>query len=153
MAEKKLNISGKGLKVKLFASVSFPLGIDVEVFADDANAIETSNFTTKQAGMTTNGTILIWENMQPINCVINVAASGSSYKSLSTLFELNRAEEGKLSANDSISIIATLPDGEEHSFMNGSTGEGSGITIGADTKKQTRAFNFFFGSYSSKIPV
>jgi len=105
------NISGFGLVVSLIASVSFPAGIVLTQFADDADPVDMASIQIKDATMGLNGDLISWSKATRVPCVLNVIPGSDDDKNLSVLANNNRVGRGKIGVQDIITITIRYPDG------------------------------------------
>lgn len=105
------DISGFGLIVGLVASVTFPAGITITQFSDDADPVDISSIQIADKAMGLNGDLLTWARAVPVPCTLNVIPNSDDDLNLSILAENNRVGRGKTSNRDVITITITYPDG------------------------------------------
>lgn len=105
------DISGFGLIVGLVASVTFPAGITITQFSDDADPVDISSIQIADKAMGLNGDLLTWARAVPVPCTLNVIPNSNDDLNLSILAENNRVGRGKTSNRDVITITITYPDG------------------------------------------
>lgn len=105
------DISGYGASVRVLASNTFPIGVDITEFADDADPIDFSLLEITNKAMGLNGNKVSWTVANPIEEVMNLIPGSDDDKNMQRLFEANRAGRGKASAKDVITVVLTYPDG------------------------------------------
>lgn len=66
------DISGFGLEATLIAIPSFPTGITITEFADDADPFDLPEIQITDTAMTLNGDLVNWSTPVPINLTMNV---------------------------------------------------------------------------------
>ena len=113
------DISGFGLRVQLIASIRFPIGFSVTEFADDADPFDLPSIQVADTAMTLNGDIVSWSTPVPINLTLNVIPGSEDDDNLASLFEANRVGLGKVSTADLITLVATYPNGNFITLING----------------------------------
>ncbi len=113
------DISGFGIQVTLVASVTFPNGIILTEFADDADPFDNPSIQLADASMTLNGDLLNWSTANPIVSTINLIPQSGDDINLAILAESNRVGKGKTSARDVITLTGVFPNGSIVIFSNG----------------------------------
>lgn len=114
-----LNISGVGLQLWLVASVTFPVGVPLTQFADDADALNSADITIGDTGMGLNGDLLVWAKAVAIPVKIGVIPDSIDDTNMAILFNANRVAKNKASAGDILTLICVYPDGTVITFNNG----------------------------------
>lgn len=139
------NITGFGLKVQIVASTTFPVGITITQFADDADPFDAPSIQIADKAMGLNGDLITWNKANPILATINVIAGSSDDNNLSILFETNRVGKGKLSVNDTITMTAIYPDGSTRTYTEGRITDGMpGDSVASEGRQKTKAYLFAF---------
>ncbi len=113
------DISGFGISVTLVASVTFPSGIVLTEFADDADPFDNPSIQLADAAMTLNGDLLNWSTANPIVSTINLIPQSGDDINLAILAEANRVGKGKTSARDVITLTGVFPNGSAIIYSNG----------------------------------
>ena len=117
------DIAGYGASLRVIASNTFPVGFDVNQFADDGDPLDIPSLTIAGSAMGLNGNKVEWTTANPIPVTTNVIPGSEDDKNLALLFEANRAGRNKASAKDTITMIASYPDGQVVTFTGGSCQE------------------------------
>lgn len=140
------DISGFGLKLRVVASVTFPvLGFEVSQFADDADPFDAPSLKIAGSSMGVNGDAMYWATAVPINIKVSVIPESDDDLNLSLLLEANRAGRGKRVAGDSIDLIAIYPNGNTKSLLNGRIMEGMPVTsVAGSGRMKTKEYMFTF---------
>lgn len=113
------DISVFGVRVQVVASETFPAGISITQFADDADPFDAPSMQIRDKAMGVNGDLITWSKANPIALNLNVVPGSEDDKNLAVLFEANRVGKGKQGARDVVSITAIYPDGKTASFTQG----------------------------------
>lgn len=113
------DISVFGLRVQLQASQTFPSGISLTQFADDADPFDTPTMQIRDKAMGVNGDLITWAKATPITLSLSVVPNSDDDRNLAVLFEANRVGKGKQGARDIINVTAIYPDGRTVSFTQG----------------------------------
>lgn len=139
------DISVFGIRVQVVASQTFPAGINITQFADDADPFDAPSMQIRDKAMGVNGDLISWSKANPIPVTLNVVPNSEDDKNLSVLFEANRVGKGKQGARDVISITAVYPDGKTASFSQGVITDGqpaNSATSAGRMKSKAYAFAF-----------
>jgi hypothetical protein len=139
------DISGFGLRVNIKASVTFPQGINVTQFADDADPFDTPEIAISESAMGLNGDLVNWSVATPITVSIAVVPNSDDDRNLATLFEANRVGRGKISARDEITLAAVYPDGRSITMTKGRPTmltPSNSVASGGRMKSKTYGFVF-----------
>jgi hypothetical protein len=139
------NITGFGLKVQLVASTTFPVGITITQFADDADPFDAPSIQIADKAMGLNGDLVTWSKANPILSTLNVITGSTDDKNLAILFESNRVGRGKLGVDDSITMTAIYPDGTTKTYTEGRITDGMpGNSVSTDGRQKTKTYLFAF---------
>jgi hypothetical protein len=139
------NISGFGAVVSIVASNTFPSGLAITQFSDDADPLAIGAIAIAESAMGLNGDLIIWSKAQPLPVVINVIPDSDDDINLGILFSANRVGKGKASAQDSITLTASYADGTTKTFINGAPLNAEfGISIASAGRMKTKAYGFTF---------
>ena len=139
------DIAGFGLGVHLVASNTYPVGIPLSAFADDADPMDIPGIELTQVAMGLNGDLITWSSANPIVVTLNMIPNGVEDIALSALAERNRTGRGKASAKDVITLVAVYPDGRIVTFTQGvitNAPPASGVASSGRLKSKAYAFAF-----------
>lgn len=139
------DISAFGIRVQVIASKTFPAGISITQFADDADPFDAPSMQIRDKAMGVNGDLISWSKANPIPITLNVVPGSDDDINLSVLFEANRVGKGKTSARDVINIVAIYPDGRVAAFTQGTITDGqpaNSATSAGRLKSKAYAFAF-----------
>lgn len=140
-----IDVSGFGLKVVLTASETFPSGITLSAFADDADALDTPAIQLRDKASGLNGDLVVWSKANPLVVTINVLPNSEDDNNLSILAATNRASAGRAPVLDEISITATYPDGTQDRYVRGVITDGIiGRPVSSGGRIKTKAYTFAF---------
>ena len=139
------DISVFGIRVQVVASQTFPAGINITQFADDADPFDAPSMQIRDKAMGVNGDLISWSKANPIPLTINVVPNSEDDKNLGVLFEANRVGKGKQGARDVISITAVYPDGRTASFTQGVITDGQPANSAQSSgRMKSKAYAFAF---------
>ncbi len=139
------DISAFGLRVQLNASETFPSGVSLSQFADDADPFDTPSMQIRDKAMGINGDLITWSKANPISITLAVVPNSEDDKNLSVLFEANRVGKGKQGARDVIDITVVYPDGATASFTQGAITDGMpSNSVASAGRMKSKAYIFAF---------
>lgn len=139
------DISAFGIRVQLYASVTFPAGITLSQFSDDADSLDIPSQQIADKAMGVNGDLVVWSKANPLNITINMIPSTPDDVNLSVLLEANRTSRGKRSAQDSITIVALFPDGRTLTYSPGKITDGMpGNALASSGRMKSKPYQFTF---------
>jgi hypothetical protein len=139
------DISGFGAVATIRASTTFPQGLTITQFADDADSLDMSAVTIGDTAMGLNGDLIGWSRPVPLPLVLNVIPASDDDTNLQILFDNNRVGKGKVSAYDKITAVIVYPDGSVITLIGGrcvNYNYGKGISSGGRIKTKTYSFSF-----------
>lgn len=144
------DVSATGLALVVQASKTFPTGIFITQFADDADPLDLPAVDIAQTGMDINGNLVSWSTPTPQTVTINVLPGSEEDKNLAILFEANIAKKGRRHAGDIITIVASYGDGSTTIARNGKITNGSrGNSAASAGRLKTKAYTFVFQDFDS----
>lgn len=139
------DVSGFGLAVSLTASVTYPTGISITKFADDADPFDIPEITIKDGAMAVNGDLVTWSKATKIDIKIAVIPGSPDDVALAVLAENNRVGLGKTSVQDKINLTGVYPDGSTVNLTNGTpTTYMPGFSVATAGRKKSRVYGFQF---------
>lgn len=139
------NISGFGAVVSLVASNTYPAGIALSQFADDSDPIDQASIRIGDVASGLNGDLISWRKAVPIPISISLIPGSADDINMSILANANRVSQGKVSADDVITITIAYPDGRLITLSNGSITDASfanSIASSGRLKSMTYAMSF-----------
>jgi hypothetical protein len=139
------DISGFGIRVILRASVTFPQGVSLTQFADDADPFDTPSQQLMDKAMGLNGDMVVWSKANPITPTLNVIPDTDDDRNLQVLAEANRVGRGKISARDVITMTVIYPSGRSLTLTQGKITDAI-VTqpVASGGRLTTKAFAFAF---------
>lgn len=139
------DISSFGLQVRLSASETFPQGITITQFADDADPVDSPSQQVRDKAMGVNGDLIGWSRANPIPLSISVIPGSADDENLSILLEGNRPGRGKLPARDVINATVLYPDGTVRNFSSGFITDGPSAKSSASSGRlKSNTYQFAF---------
>lgn len=113
------DISGFGTVVNLIASVTFPQGIEITSFADDADAVDSPSTQIADKGMGVNGDLVTWKKANAKTVTLNVIPNTDDDANLQVLARANSAVRGRRPVKDEITMTVSFPDGQKQRMLRG----------------------------------
>lgn len=139
------DVSGFGLIVRVVADVTFPAGISISQFADDADPLDMSAVQIADTAMGLNGDLVKWAKAAPLPAVLNVIPGSPDDINLQILADSNRVGQGKISAYDNITMAIIYPDGSVTTLAGGIiTNSVFGKPVSQAGRLKTRSYSFVF---------
>jgi hypothetical protein len=115
-----MDIGGFGTVLTIFASTTFPAGLTITEFADDADPVDSPSIQIRDKAMGLNGRLITWGKAVPIGLTINIIPNSEDDINLNLLFDSNRVGRGKRPVDDTIDATLIYPDGTAKNFQSGS---------------------------------
>jgi hypothetical protein len=148
------DISAFGVTVTLTASNTYPVGLTLTHFADDADPLDIPEITIKDGAMGVNGDLVTWSKATKIDIKIAVIPGSIDDIALSILAEANRVGLGKSSAQDIITCTGVYPNGATVNLTEGSVMTFMpGYSIASVGKLKSKVYGFMFENVTNTVPV
>lgn len=143
------NISGFGFSVNLIASVTYPLGVTITQFTNDADPLDDPSLQIADVAMGLNGDLITWSKANPTKLTLNVIPESKDDETLNILLQANRVGRGKQSARDNITMTIIYPNGINFAtLINGIITDGVPFSgVSSDGRLKTRSYAFAFENY------
>ncbi len=139
------DISGFGIQVQVFASNTFPAGINLTQFADDADPFDLPAIQIADKSMGLNGDLITWSKASPVTVTINLISGSEDAINMDVLAEANRMAQGKASARDLITMTGIYPDGRAITLWGGAiTNAMPGDSVSSAGRKKSKTYTFLF---------
>lgn len=139
------NISGFGLQIQLVASNTFPSGIVISQFADDADPFDIPSIQVADKGMGVNGDLVTWSRATPTSITLSIVPNSEDDTNLSVLLDANRVGRGKRGARDVITMTGIYPDGSSITLTEGAITDGSpGNSVASAGRLKSKSYQFAF---------
>ena len=139
------DISGFGLQINVVASVTFPQGVLLTAFADDADPFDIPSIQIADKAMGLNGDLVTWSKANPLPITINVIPGSDDDKNLGIIFDANRVGKGRRPARDVITMTAIYPDGRTITLSPGKMTDGMpGNGVASSGRLKSKAYMFAF---------
>lgn len=113
------DISGSGISVRLIATKTFPNGITLTQFADDADPFDVPEVVIAEAAMNLNGVLVTWSSPKPLLPKMALIPGSDDDVNMNILYDANRPANGKKSVGDELTAVVSYPDGATATFDTG----------------------------------
>lgn len=142
-----MDIGGFGAELTIFASTTFPNGLTITEFADDADPVDAPSIQIRDKAMGLNGRLITWGKATPIGLTINVIPNSDDDINLNLLFDANRVGRGKNRVDDTIDATLIYPDGAAKNFQAGApTDYVPTNSIASSARMKSKPYVFAFES-------
>src|ERR1700756_4785106 len=147
-------IGGFGAIVTLQASNTYPVGLILTAFADDADPFDFPDLQIADIAMGLNGDLLSWSKAAPLITQIALIPESDEDKKMSRLLAANRVGKKKQSARDRITLIGKYPSGYTVSLTNGRLTNGMpSNSIASSGRMKSKVYKLAFeGIVVARIP-
>jgi len=148
-------IGGFGLVVSLLASVTFPAGLVLEQFADDADPFDFPDLQIADIAMGLNGDLLTWSKAMPLVTQIALVPESDDDNNCAVLLAANRVGKNKSSAQDKITMIGKYPSGYTVTLSSGRMTNGSiSNSIASAGRMKSKVYKFAFQNITiARVPL
>lgn len=139
------DISGFGFQANLVADRTFPNGLILTQWADDADPFDTPAIALADKAMGLNGDMIVWSKATAIDVTLNVVPGSDDDRNLAILAEANRVGAGKISAQDVITLTVIYPGGSQTTVTGGkimSAPVSSSVASAGRLKSKAYMFSF-----------
>lgn len=138
-------IGGFGLVVSLRASTTFPAGMVIEQFADDADPFDFPDIQIADVAMGLNGDLLSWSKAIPLTVTLSVVPESTDDNNLAVLLAANRVGKSKQSALDEITLVGQYPSGAVVTLTGGKMTNGSiSNSVASSGRMKSKQYKFAF---------
>lgn len=146
------DISGVGLQVRLIASNTFPGGILLTAFADDADPLDFASIQIADKAMGLNGNLIVWARAIALPMTLNLIPGSDDDLNMQVIAEANRVARGKRSVRDVISATVMYGDGSTETRSPGKmTDTMFGNSVASAGRMKTKPYIFAFENRVSAI--
>lgn len=140
-----LDVSGFGAVVNIVASNTFPVGITITQFSNDADPMDMAAVKIADTAMGVNGDLIVWAKAVPLPLVLSVVPGSQDQINLQILADANRVAQNKSSAADVITATVIYPDGSVTTLISGRITDAMfGKSISGDGRIKTKVYTFMF---------
>lgn len=149
------DISHLGTVIAIAASnTTANVPVPLTAFPKDTDPLTVPNQTIGTIEIGTNGDVISWSEATPGELTLAIIPNTPDHVLLHQIFEANKAEKGKRSANDRISLTRVMPNGAVLSCKDGRIVEGPPAMSQASSGRiSTVSYRFMFGKMGETPPV
>jgi len=138
-------IGGFGAIVSLVGSTTYPAGIIIEQFADDADPLDFPDVQIAEVAMGLNGDLLTWSKAVPLPLTLSVVPESNDDNNLAVALAANRVGKNKQSAQDVWTLTAKYPSGIVVTMTGGKMTNGSvSNSISSAGRMKSKQYKFAF---------
>jgi hypothetical protein len=123
---------------KTFANEPLP----ISAFPKDTDPFDVPNTDIADMELGTNGDPISWTVQNPIEASISVIPATDDHEILQTIYNANRSEKGSPSANDTITLVRILPNGETTTMRGKITSGPATTSLASSGKIKTPVYMF-----------
>lgn len=139
------DVSAFGTRVRIIASQTFPLGIEVTSFADDADPFDAPSTQVRDKAGGVNGDLIVWSKANPVQCTVAVLPNTPDDDNLQILLKANRAAKGRRAVQDEITMVVMYPDGRATRYLRGAITDGIiGNPAASSGRLKSKPYQFAF---------
>lgn len=139
------DISGFGLRITLLATSTFPTGLSLSQFADDADPLDMAAIQVADKAMGLNGDLITWGRATPVPMIIAVVPNSDDDRNLAALLEANRPARGKFPARDVVTATIVYTDLSVVVCFNGAITDGpQASSISSAGRLKSKMYTFAF---------
>lgn len=121
-----------------FANVPLP----ITAFPKDTDPFDVPNTDICDLELGTNGDAISWTVQNPIESSLSVIPATDDHETLQAIYNANRTEKGSPSANDQITLVRILPNGETTTLKGIMTSGPATTSLASSGKIKTPVYMF-----------
>ena len=139
------DVSFLGSKITVIAVPTFPQGIPIEEFPDDADPINFENIDLTKYAVGVNGDLISWDVANVIPCEINVIPNSEADKNLDILATACRPAKNKVAIKNDITLVVAEVNGKITTYTGGKiVNVPTGNSASSDSRIKTKTYTFVF---------
>ncbi len=137
------DVSHNGAIYTISASNTFAnVPVPISAFPKDTDPFDVPNTDISDLELGTNGDPISWTVQNPIESSLAVIPATDDHETLQTIYNNNRAEKGSPSANDVITLVRILPNGETTTMKGKITSGPATTSLASSGKIKTPVYGF-----------
>lgn len=126
--------------------------VPLSAFPKDTDPVQVTSQTIGSLEVGTNGDAISWSEATPGELTLAVIPGTEDHAFLHQLFQQNKAEKGKRSANDIITMNRILPNGTTLAARDGKIVEGPpALSQASSGRLSTVSYRFMFGAIAESL--
>jgi hypothetical protein len=140
-----LNIGACGFKLFIHSLYTFPLGFEINEFADDRDPFDLPDISLGTYEPDLNGNLVFYNRPTPFPVDLYLIPNSGADKNCRQLFNSNFQSSWKFSGNDLVTMIATYASGETKIALGGHINIGSPMPSAAvNGRLKSQHYQFIF---------
>jgi hypothetical protein len=145
-----INISGFDSQINLVADITFPFGIVLTQYADDADPFDIPSVQIADRTMGTNGDFATWATPNYIPITLSFFPTTEDDRNMKILFDANFPTRGQFNSRDVITLTCVYPNGSIVTLSDGVMTDGMpGNSISSSKGRlKTNTYGFSFAKIS-----
>lgn len=116
--------------------------IPITAFPKDTDPFDVPNTDIGDMEIGTNGDEIFWSVINPIESTCAIIPGTDDHEIMQTILNANRAEKGKSSAKDKITVVRVLPNGETTTMKGRITNGPATTSLASSGKIKTPTYMF-----------
>jgi hypothetical protein len=138
-------IGGFGLVITLRSTVTYPVALTVEQFADDADPLDFPDIDIAEVAMGLNGDMVSWSKAKPLPVNLAVIPESVDDMNLAVALAANRVGKSKQSALDVWTLVGKYPSGAIVTLDHGKLLSGAiSNSINSAGRMKSKVYKFAF---------
>ena len=137
------NVSHNGAVYTISASNTLAgVPVPISAFPKDTDPFDVPNTDIADMEIGTNGDDVSWTVQNPVESSLAIIPATDDHEILQTIYAANRAEKGSPSANDKITLVRILPNGETTTMKGIITNGPATTSLSSSGKIKTPVYSF-----------
>jgi hypothetical protein len=145
MSEMYQEVSANGIKVMLFASITYPTGIEIASFNPGDDPFSADNVSIAETEMGVNGNMIVYRTPYAYNLTMNITPMTEVDQIMENIANADRIAFGKASAKNVLMLSVIYPQGRVLTYIDGAlTSVPGGFTAGGNGRMGGRSYTMAF---------
>ena len=119
MSDTYQDVSANGVKLMLFASVSYPTGVEIATFNPGEDPINFDDLKIAETDMGVNGNLIVYRTPYAYNMVFNITPMTEVDQIMENIANADRIAAGKVSAKNILTLVVIYPQGRTLTYVDG----------------------------------
>ena len=116
--------------------------VPITAFPKDTDPFDVPNSDIADMEIGTNGDDISWTVQNPVESSLAIIPATDDHEILQTIYAANRSEKGSPSANDQITLVRILPNGETTTLKGKIVNGPATTSLGSSGKIKTPVYSF-----------
>jgi hypothetical protein len=145
MSDSYQEVSANGVKLMLFASISYPMGVEIASFNPGDDPISFDDLTVAETEMGVNGNMIVYRTPYSYNLTFNITPMTDQDAIMENIANADRIAFGKSSAKNVLTLVVIYPQGRTLTFIDGAlTSIPGGFSAGGNGRIGGRQYSMSF---------